>query len=105
MFAEAHARSRGISQRLRRALSEQISQRPSLRPDYARRRKNRELRGGRVADWYLRRQLKLARAGLVPDQLSAHRVTPTISSLLWRRFQSGMSHRLRPLHEFERNRQ
>src|SRR5437867_10999197 len=105
MFATAHARSRGIPQRLRRALSEQISQRTSLRPDRARRRKNRELRTRGVADRYLWWQFKLARTGLVPDQLSAHRVTPAISSLLRGRFQGGVPDRLRPIPASERSRQ
>src|SRR5207302_8229458 len=53
----------------------------------------------------LRRQLKLARPDLVPDQLSPHRVAPAVSSLLRGRFQGRMPNRFRVLSALEGNRQ
>src|SRR5947208_16038026 len=104
MFAPPHARSELISERLRRALREQISPGTSLCPDRPRRNKSRELRPGRITNGNIRRQFKLARPGLVPDQLFTDRISPTVSSLLRRRFQSGMSYRLRAIHGFTSNR-
>ena len=105
MFAATHARSRRISQRLRRAFCQQISPGASLQPDRARRRESRELRAGGIANRNFRRQFKLARPGLVSDQLSAHRVAPAISSLLRRRFQSGMPDSLGKFSDAQRNRE
>ncbi len=62
-----------------------------------------ELRAGRIANEYLRRQFKLARPGLAADQLSPDRVAPKISPLLRRRFQGGMPDRLGPLPDPERD--
>src|SRR6266404_3097139 len=104
MFAAAHARPGRISEGLRRAFGQQISSGASLQADRARRRKNRELRTGRIADWHLWRQFKLARPGLVSDQLSTDRVAPAVSSLLRRRFQSRMSDALGKFPDSERDR-
>ena len=52
------------------------------------------LRAGRVADRALRRQLELARAGLVPDQLPADRGAPEVPPLLRRRLHGGVPDRL-----------
>ena len=52
---------------------------------------------GGIANQHLRRQLELARPGLVPDQFSPDRIAPEISSLLRRRFQSRMPDRLRTI--------
>ena len=42
----------------------------------------------------VRRQFQLARPDLVPRELFAGRVTAEVSSLLWRRFQGRVPHRL-----------
>src|SRR5204863_814218 len=75
-----------------------------VRPSMGRWTENRPLRSGRIADEYFRRQLELARPGLVADQLPAHRIAPEIPSLLRRRFQSRMPDRFRALSQAERNR-
>ena len=56
-----------------------------------RRRAPRRLRAGRVAHRALRRQLELARAGLVPRQLPADRVAAEVPPLLRRRPQGRVS--------------
>src|ERR1700719_3116635 len=105
MFAATDARSAGISERLRRAFRQQISQGSSLRSKRPRWRKDCQLRTGRIADRNLWRQLKLARTGLVSDQLPADRIASAISPLLWRRFQGGIPHRFWKFHALERSRQ
>src|SRR5437660_9358946 len=89
--APTHARSGGISERLRHSFGEQVSPGSSLSIDCPRPRENGELRTSRITNWNLWRQLQLARSGLVSYQLSAHRVTPAVPSLLWRRFQGRIS--------------
>ena len=54
------------------------------------------LRAGRVDQPDLRRQLELARADLVPDQLPDHPGAPRIPSLLRRRLPGRAPHRLGP---------
>ena len=54
------------------------------------------LRPGRVADRRIRRQLQLARAGLVADQLPAHRGAPEVRPLLRRRLHRVPADRRRP---------
>src|SRR5438309_6361806 len=105
MSAPTHARSGGISERLRHSFGEQVSPGSSLSIDCPRRRENCELRTSRVTNWNLWRQLQLARSGLVSYQLSAHRVTPAVPSLLWRRFQGRISDPLRSLFDIEGSRQ
>ena len=106
MSAPPHARSGRISERLRRSFAEQVSPGTSLSfLTCTAKQKRRELRASGIADRDLRRQLELARAGLVPDQLSAHRVAPKISSLLRRRFQSRMPDRFRHIPDVERDRE
>ncbi len=55
------------------------------------------LRAGRIGRRHVRRQLQLARPDLVPRQLSDHRIAAKIPSLLRRRFQNRMPHRLRKI--------
>ena len=61
--------------------------RPSHRVDYE---------PGESDQRHLRRQLQLARPGLVPAQLPDHRIAAEVPPLLGRRLQGRMSHRLRP---------
>src|SRR5436853_3390132 len=105
MFAATHARSGRISKRLRSPLAQQISPGASLLDHDSWRRKNCQLRAGRIADRNFRRQLELARAGLVPDQLPFNRIAPAVSSLLRRRFQSRMPDWFRALHAPQRSRE
>ena len=60
------------------------------------RRAPRGLRAGRIAHGTLRRQLQLARAGLVPAELPADRIAAEVPPLSGRRVQGGMPHRLGP---------
>src|SRR5258708_7039433 len=69
MLAPADARSGRISKRLWSSFAQQISPVASLLDHDPRRRENCQLRTGRIADRNFRRQLELARAGLVPNQL------------------------------------
>src|SRR2546421_2030139 len=66
MLAPAHARSGRISERLWSPFAEQISSGASLLDHDSRRRKNRQLRTGGIANRNFRGQLELARPGLVP---------------------------------------
>ena len=56
---------------------------------------SRGLRAGRIDHRPVRRQLQLARPGLVPGELPADRIAAEVPSLLRRRFQGGVPHRLR----------
>src|SRR5262249_7520692 len=56
----------------------------------------RLLRACRVAFASLRRQFELAGTSLVSRELFDHRVTAKVSSLLRRRFQNRVSHRIGP---------
>ena len=58
----------------------------------------RQVSAGGVGQRPVRRQLQLARADLVPGQLSADRVAAEVPSLLRRRLQGRMPDRLRQLH-------
>src|SRR5207302_4358068 len=82
MSAPTHARSGGISERLRHSFGEQVSPGSSLSIDSPRRRENRHLRTSGITNWNLRRQLQLAWPRLVSYQLPADRVTLAIPSLL-----------------------
>src|SRR5437016_13995500 len=84
MFVATNARSGRISERLRSPFAQQIPPIASLLDHDSGRRKNRQLRTGRIADRHLWRQLQLARPGLVSDQLPLDRIAPAISSLLRR---------------------
>src|SRR5438874_11971604 len=71
--ASAHARPERIPQRLRRPVAQQISPGASVFAYHSGRTKNRRLRTSGIAELDFRRQFKLARPGLVPDQLFADR--------------------------------
>src|SRR5438093_7201155 len=101
MFAATHARSRRIPQRLRCAFCEQIPQRPSVHVDRSRRTESRELRACRITEQHIWWQLELAWTGMDAHQLFVHRVLAEISSLLRRRFQSGMSYWVGSVHDLK----
>src|SRR5207249_2713435 len=67
-----------------------VSPRSSLRAPARRYRASRRLRAGRIFERVLRRQLQLARAGLVPGELSADRVAAEVPLLLRRRAHGGV---------------
>src|SRR5262249_50288084 len=74
--APADAGRDGVPVRPRRACPVALPPRAPLHPDVPRRAAERDLRTGRVAVGGVRRQLELARPGLVPGQLPADRVAP-----------------------------
>ena len=57
------------------------------------------VRAGGVNQWSLWRQFELARADLVPCQLSADRIAAEVSPLLRRRLQGRVSDRFRQVHD------
>ena len=65
--------------------------------DVRRHRLRRPLRAGRVAQRPVRRQLELARPGLVPDELPADRGAAEVPPLLRRRLHGGVPDRLGPV--------
>src|SRR2546429_2625269 len=80
--APTHARSGGISERLRHSFGEQVSPGSSLSIDCPRPRENGELRTSRITNWNLRWQLKLAWPSLVSYQLPSDRIAPAVPPLL-----------------------
>ena len=95
--SEAHAGRDRVPLGLRRARALQVPRGPSLRVRLRRRHAGREVSAGGVGQRRVRRQLQLARADLVPGQLSADRVAAEVPSLLRRRLQDRMPDRLRQL--------
>src|SRR2546421_6957381 len=71
----------------------------AVRPHPERRGAPGGVRAGRVHERALRRQLELARAGLVPRELPSDRVAPEVSSLLRRRHEGPVPDGLRPAAE------
>ena len=69
--------------------------RPPVHARPGRRRQPGRLRARRVADRHLRRQFELARPGLVPRQLPAHRGAPAARPLLRRGVHRGVPDRVR----------
>src|SRR6476660_6507278 len=89
------ARRGGVPLPLRRPRSVEVPPGPPLRPGPRRPHLHRRLRAGGVDDRGLRRQLELARAGLVPHELPHHPVAPLLPQLLRGRLQGRVPHGLR----------
>ena len=96
LLAPADARRGGVPVAARHPRAQPLPPRPSV-PPRLRRHGHHEvaLRAGRVADRAVRRQLELARPGLVPDQLPADRGAPEVPPLLRRRLPGRDADRLR----------
>jgi hypothetical protein len=77
----------------RRPQPEPRARRAPLRPEGAR-RMERALRPRRLDHRHLRRELELARPGVVPDQLFPHRGARAVPPLLRRRAEGRVPHRL-----------
>ncbi len=78
----ADARPRRVPVRPRRPFAQPLPPRPPVHAGPGRRHEPGGLRARRIADRHLRWQLELARAGLVPGQLPAHRGAPAARPLL-----------------------
>src|SRR6185437_6141446 len=85
MPAPAHARRSGVPLPLRCALALARVPRRPLRPPRSRPVPQRALRERRIDVRSVRRQLELARPGLVSHEFSPHRVTAEVPPLLRRR--------------------
>ena len=90
-----HAGRKRISLAVRPALGLARPPRSSLRLPRRQRRTPRRLRSGRRNELSLRRQLELARADLVPDQLPDRRSAGALSPFLRRFVQGRMPDRFR----------
>ena len=96
---EGDARRERIPVAVRHPCAVARAPRSSLHPRRRRRRSSRGLRAGRVDQRAVRRQLQLARAGLVSGQLPADRSAAEVPLLFRQRPQGGVPDRVRRPHD------
>ena len=96
--APGHARRERVLVAARHPLAVALSQGPSVRVAARRPRLRGSLRAGRVRQRAVRRQLELARPGLVPDELPDHRGAQALSPLLRRQPPGRVPDRLGQAH-------